>query len=522
MTRSYRGVRPIRHRVYTVEEVMALYGVSRNTVTNWMKSGLKPSDPRQPYLFRGAVLAEYHADRRARAKSCLRPGEFKCLGCKTAVLPEPMAINRRPASNGNTLLAARCPDCDAHVTKLASKADMALLDGKGVPNTTLDSRHEGKQRSLARIVKLPAKDSAKVYLMNDRLLASWQQYAQRYSVKTQDRHLAAIRKFEDSVGGKPFSKLVVEDVSRFRSEQRKSLGKRGGKGRSKSTVSHTLSHLRDFLTWLLKQPGHDGLPKDLPDYLELSRADYATALQTAPREYLSIGEAEELLQAMPTRTLADRRSRSLFALAFLGALRADTLTSLQLRHVRVDEKQIIQDARVSRTKNGKSLIVCWFPIPSSFGEVVADWVRELIRLGARPEDALFPDSSWLRDTKQICKVDRDLIPCMESTHAVSRAFRIACQHSEVSYTPHSARHTIAALRDELPLTRRQRKAWADNMGHKNENTTEVHYGKIPEAQRFELLSSIEDFGQEGGLRIPAQERQQLEEAYTVLSRLLDR
>ena len=88
MSRSYRKVRLRANLVYSVEEVMSRYRVCRNTVSNWVQSGLHPVDRKIPQLFRGATLIQFHAARRARSRQHLRSGEFKCLGCKAAVFPE--------------------------------------------------------------------------------------------------------------------------------------------------------------------------------------------------------------------------------------------------------------------------------------------------------------------------------------------------------------------------------------------------------------------------------------------------
>ncbi len=66
MTRLYKGVRVKRHRVYSLDDLMKLYKVSRNTVSNWVMAGLIPSDKQRPHRFRGDVLIRFHAARRAQ------------------------------------------------------------------------------------------------------------------------------------------------------------------------------------------------------------------------------------------------------------------------------------------------------------------------------------------------------------------------------------------------------------------------------------------------------------------------
>ena len=87
MSRSYKGIRLKKHRVYSAEDLMVTYSVCRNTVSNWVQSGLEPSVERRPKLFRGKTVEEFHRIRRERSKTQLRPGEFKCMSCEIAVFP---------------------------------------------------------------------------------------------------------------------------------------------------------------------------------------------------------------------------------------------------------------------------------------------------------------------------------------------------------------------------------------------------------------------------------------------------
>ena len=66
MSRSYRKIRPKKHYVYGTEELMTLYDVSRNTVSNWVKDGLRKSDSGVPSIFNGAEVKRFHEERRAQ------------------------------------------------------------------------------------------------------------------------------------------------------------------------------------------------------------------------------------------------------------------------------------------------------------------------------------------------------------------------------------------------------------------------------------------------------------------------
>ncbi|WP_417255069.1 tyrosine-type recombinase/integrase [Celeribacter sp.] len=490
MTRSYSTKALKKNMVYSTQDLARIYDVSVNTVTNWTKHGLRKSDNQQPHLFRGAVVNAFHKQRRMRSKTRLRPGEVKCTGCKLAVFLEVETLTERIVGKGTHMCFGRCPECGAHVQKITSQADRDYFEALRDPNTTVDSLHEEFREDLGGVGKDEEIYPPSVSSANDRLIYKWQNYAGCYDDKTVDRHLSAIRLMEEILGGKPFDQLTSHDVGLVREELKTSLVAVNELQRSKSTVAHTASHLTMFLQWLLKQDGYKRLPRDLPDYLKLPKSVYSASLTRQKRPYPTLDEAETLLREMPARSLKDQRSKAIFAMAFLGGLRADTLASLRVCHFDPVKKLIIQDASIVRTKNGKSLNINWFPIPKIFGDVVTDWVSRLETLGIGGLDALFPSEAILTNGEHVDHSQREPIIPTGTKHVVTEAFKVACRNSDVKYTPHSARHTLAAERDARPLTHEQRKAWSEAMGHEKEQTTDVHYGRLTDERRTELFRQI--------------------------------
>lgn len=100
MSRSYKNIRPQKHFVYTVEDLVRLFGVHPNTVSNWVSEGLQPSDAALPYVFNGTEIKRFHDARRLKSKTKLRTGEFKCFGCKNRVFPETNSIADYVSKNG--------------------------------------------------------------------------------------------------------------------------------------------------------------------------------------------------------------------------------------------------------------------------------------------------------------------------------------------------------------------------------------------------------------------------------------
>ncbi len=486
MTRSYRKVRVKKDRVYSVDELMELFSVTRNTVSNWRAHGLKASDDQRPLLFRGDVVARFHVERRAQSSQILEPGQFKCFGCKSAVFPDARCIIQF-TGNGSARFEGECPDCGKRISKLWNETDRDIFDGCRNPIITQRSPHERMVAVPSGIGISEGSEVPKLILTNDRLIHDWMVNAGRYAEKTIDKHLASIRFCEKVVGDKPFGSYTKKDVARVRDALKSRQSSAGDELVSQSYVRHRASELRTFFQWLLKQKGYGRLPKDLPEYLELPRALRSPPLPKSGRAYPSIEDAEEMLEAMPKTTVLDRRARAIFAIAFLGALRSDTVVSLRLQSLDVVGRRIIQDASVVRAKNGKNEIVAWFPLPPVFGVAVVDWLTEMTDRGLSGKDALFPGKTNLELPWKLTPVDRGVIEPMTTAHAVSQAFSTACQGREVRYTPHSAKHTIAAERDRRPLTHEERKAWSENMGHETEKITEAHYGKLPTERRMELI-----------------------------------
>ena len=117
------------HRSYTVEEVAMLFGVHKNTVRTWLKSGLPPIDCRRPILILGRQLASYlHARREYKRQRC-RPGQLYCFRCRAPRATAGRRAHYLPitASSGN--LRAICSDCGTRMHRRVSLRKLAMAVG---------------------------------------------------------------------------------------------------------------------------------------------------------------------------------------------------------------------------------------------------------------------------------------------------------------------------------------------------------------------------------------------------------
>ncbi|MTI05506.1 hypothetical protein E1180_08245, partial [Roseibium denhamense] len=97
------------HWLYSIEDVIALYLVSRQTVRNWMRYGLKAIEA-QKTLFLGQDLNEFHARRRKEVKVPCSFEEIYCVCCKQkhSFLIEPFTVEQR--GKFRTLVSIQCPE----------------------------------------------------------------------------------------------------------------------------------------------------------------------------------------------------------------------------------------------------------------------------------------------------------------------------------------------------------------------------------------------------------------------------
>ncbi len=362
MSRSYKNVKPKIHRVYSVDDVLSLYGICRNTLSNWERSGLRSTGGKGPRLYRGAELKRFHDARKLRVKGELKLGEFKCLGCGAVVFPEVETVRIVPSQKALCRAEATCPDCGAPVVKFLGATERDKIKNCLDTNTGLGTPDEERGENLAGIGKIevetaPETPSGEFFGLNDRIIYAWQIYAGRHSEKTVEAYLTNIRVFEEALGGKPFERLTQADVASCR-DSLIALGKASPDegGLSKATIRKRASQLRKFLNWLRQQDGFRKLRANIADYLELPKAMEARQLVKLKRAYPAIEEAVEMVFLMPSGVRVERRQRAMVACAFITGFRAGALTTLRLKHLNIEAKEAVQDASEMRAKTVKATV----------------------------------------------------------------------------------------------------------------------------------------------------------------------
>ena len=126
-----RNAQPINkaksHRVYNGREVLNLYKISRNTLTNWKKAGLMPANPTGRDLFTGIELNEFHRRRALKRRRACEANEVLCFSCKCMHSIASVAWTSTPIDEQRVRLVIQCPDSGRMTARVINARFLAEL-----------------------------------------------------------------------------------------------------------------------------------------------------------------------------------------------------------------------------------------------------------------------------------------------------------------------------------------------------------------------------------------------------------
>ena len=199
-----------------------------------------------------------------------------------------------------------------------------------------------------------------------------------------------------------------------------------------------------------------------------------------------------VLRVSPASSDIERRNRALVAFLALTGIRVGTLIDLRLRHVNLIERTVRIDPREVAVKFDRSFTVSFFPVDPVFDEIFTDYVRWLRDdLGFRPDAPLFPRSRRVRRTRHSFGYE-GLEPMQwTTTQSPQRIVReIFDAHGYEKVTPHAFRTMLALLGNRVTKTQEEAKAWSQNLGHRDLDTTMNTYATLDATRQKEVIEKI--------------------------------
>ncbi len=315
--------------------------------------------------------------------------------------------------------------------------------------------------------------------------------AKKMSPESVDQVAAAITSFEESTSYRDFRQFHIAQAIAFKRRLQDHVNPETGKPLAKATIRARLMAVKAFIHWLAGRPGYRSrIAYSDAEYFNLSANDERIASAVRVRPAPSIDDIRQVLAAMPTSTVIERRDRAVVAFALVSGARDNAIASLSIKHVDPERRTIFQDARSVRTKNAKTFTSTFFPVGTDFQAVVIDWLRELAELGFGPDDPLFPA------TRIAPGPDRRFVPTgLDRKHwkdagPIRRIFKAACAAAGLPYYhPHSFRHTVALHGKGLRQTEEEWEAYCANFGHSSPAVTRG-YGAISPHRQHEIMTAM--------------------------------
>lgn len=324
---------------------------------------------------------------------------------------------------------------------------------------------------------------------------AWLRNARQMAEKSVDQVAMALDRFEEFTHRRDLRQLRVEQAEPFKRYLAQLDGKRSGIRLSKATINSTLYAVRDFVSWLAEQRGFRArLVRTDAEYFNPSRHDEAIARASRPMKVPTLEQVETMVSAMPVSTPVERRNRAIVALTILTGARDDAVASFQMRDLDLEDRLLFHDPRHVRSKFRKAFSTWFFPVGERFVAILTAWKGELeTTYGFGAKDPLFPKTEVSFGPDGMVRPARLGRQGWANADPIRKVFSDACQAARLpDFRPHSFRHTLARLGQQVCRTPEELKAWSQNLGHENMLTTFTSYGQVPEHRQRELIRGLSE------------------------------
>lgn len=310
--------------------------------------------------------------------------------------------------------------------------------------------------------------------------------------KSTDKVLAAILKFEESTGFKPFKRFHIEQAAKFKTTLSQAKNLRG-QPLSHSTIDATLTLVRKFFHWLAGQTGYKKvLTYSDTRYFNNNRKSSRIAHTNNEKQCPTPEAAFHAFQAMPSATEFEMRDKALFAFFMLTGARVGAVASLRLKHIDLFNGRVFQDAREVNTKAAKTIDTVFFPVDPAYLECFKGWMNYLRATKFYgPTDAVFPKAEMgLAASGGFEKQGLSRDP-FATTTPLNKIIRDAFSMVQLpQYTPHAFRTTLIQMANDKCNTVEEFKAWGMNIGHENMAVTMGSYLPIPKQRKEDLIRKL--------------------------------
>ncbi|MCB1839515.1 MAG: site-specific integrase [Alphaproteobacteria bacterium] len=260
---------------------------------------------------------------------------------------------------------------------------------------------------------------------------------------------------------------------------------------SLSFISDNLKALRDFLNWLERQRGYRSkINYNHIDYLNISRNQRNTAKSTEYQKTYKYEQIIAVIRAMPEQTDKEKRDKAMISLQALCTLRISELRTVKLKSL-IEEDGIFfiyVCPKNMKTKFAKTRTAVFVPLPEDIRMNVMRWRENLLKLGFKDNDPLFPIIKNSFSGQNL--LQQDIVKAeIKSDTTIRAIFRRAFENAGLPYiNPHSFRKTLARFaQTQSPAFLN---AVRQNLGHNSIDTTLNSYGQLSTAEQRRIIAEV--------------------------------
>ncbi len=317
-----------------------------------------------------------------------------------------------------------------------------------------------------------------------------------FGVSTIDEYLRAAGRMSAFLGHKPFEKIGIADVRRFKDELRKRRELGGSQGLSWSTVLHTLDRCGGLFRWLQRRPGFEMDP-DLPGYFKMSRRERAAEAGMVKGTSLTFDQALYLFATMPVTGPIELRDRAIVAMFIVTGIRVAALITLGGKHVNMHTRWINQDPREVSTKFAIHIRTYCLDLGSGLLDALQQWARWRSANGFGDEAPFFVPDRYIQPNGiglGYRSVEAEAAQCWKSDAPVQRIIKNAARAAgipEEAVSSHDFRkvlHPFLSKRGKMEIN--EEVALQLNLGHTPKEVIRKHYASMQDSEREELLDDL--------------------------------
>jgi len=478
------------NQILTVADVVKL-GNNEKNIRRAIHDGVPLLFDSPAYML-GFDIKQYEKELKKNSKQeCKEYNAFSCNCSKKPILIDLKDITER--KTGKTyrdkvqiVFTAKCPRCDKKMVKFAIQTPVGVENNRITTITTEETKIP-KNRNIEKVVIRPEGENAKILY---RFYYKYCLHIRGYSTATLAKIEKAVSHFTTSSNNCDLKKVTLDTVIEFK-EYLKGLTYRGSTI-SLSSVSEYLHYVQVMFIYLMDRPGfRQRINFEIIECFNISLKERNSLKSGKDHsvKYPSSDEILEIVNSIGSSSIVKRSKQAMIALIALSGVRRASCAKLRMCDWDSNDSRLTMTLEHNDPKNGNYIETTVVPLDEELFKVFNDYYAELVSLGYKDHDPIFPKAKPRKEGNDLCFVESiELMKDFMSKYNVSRIVKEICTEAGFPrYSAHKFRHSYTkAMKSRMPDNDLM-VALMKNMGHKSINLSTFHYGSMSWEEQHQII-----------------------------------